>query len=331
MLIAISVISGLAALLIAGLILLYFLNYKDIKKKHDEMFNHRFSVDPRIKSYTNEDFNLDTKQVKIPCGNETLTGYLYSYKEPKEDVIVVFFHGMYSSKESYLQEIGYIANKGFLVLGFDYLGTNESDGVLTGFGSSLKCADAAIKYIKSNPDLANKKIYTVGHSWGGYAAGCIVGLHPDIAGTVLLAPFNSTIDLFMALVPNAKHKSMFINYDNKLTNGYSKYTIINSLKNYQNKVLVIQSKSDPVVPFQIGLGKIQEKLHDNANIKYLMPENRLHNPDYTVEASNYFIEFQKALKNVKKKDEDKLFSSYDFKKMGELDPEIMDKIIEFFE
>jgi len=330
MVIVIIIISILSALLIAGLIILFILNYKDIKNKHEKLFNNTFKIDSRIESYVNEDFNLDAKQVKIPCDNDTLTGYLYSYKEPKNDIIVVFFHGMFSSKESYLQEIGYIANKGFLVLGFDYSGTNESSGTLRGLGNSLRCANAAINYIKSNPELSNRKIYTIGHSWGGYAAGNIVKLHPDIAGTVLLAPFNTTKGLVKALIPNATHISLFINYDNKLTNGFSKYKVVDSLRNYNNPVLVIQSKTDPIVPYNIGLGKIEEKLKDKTNIKYITPENRLHNPDYTIEATKLFLKFQQDLKKVKKEKQDEFYKSCDFRKMGELDPVVMDEIIDFF-
>ncbi len=320
------------AILVLGLSFFLFVYFKTVSF-HKSMFNKRFDLDPRIKYYTKEEFNLNTTKIEINSNGKKIVGYLYFNDNYNKDKIIVFCHGMYSSKEAYMQDIGYIANKGYLVLGFDYLGTNESEGTLLGFGNSLKSTDEIIKYIKSNDELKNKEIYVVGHSWGGYAAGNIVKLHNDIKGTVLLAPITSVEEIAKSMSPKRIHKFLpiYLNYDNRQTGGYSKYDVVDSLRDYSGNILVIQSKIDPVIPSNISIDRIRELLPNKDNIKYLEPKNRLHNPEYTEEASNYFMEFQKNSKGLTEDELTKYMETCNFHKMGELDKNIMDEICKVFE
>ena len=320
-------------LLISSLIVgIIVINY-NIKNFHNSMFDKRFMPDPRITYYTKDEFNLEADKIETYVDNEKIVGYLYHNDKYDESKIIVFCHGMNSSKEAYMQEIGYIANKGYLVLGFDYLGTNESDGVLRGFGNSLKSTDAIIKYIKSNDKLKNKEIYVIGHSWGTFAAGNIIKLYPDIKGVILLAPMTKIELIAKNMTKKSIHMfvPIYLNYDNKKTGGYSKYDICESLKDYNGKVLVIQSLSDPVIPANIGIDRIKKELKDKNNIKYLYPEKRLHNPEYTVDAVKYFSEFIKKTKTLNEEELTEYMKTCNFHKMGELDPLIMDECIKIFE
>ena len=71
----------------------------------------------------------------------------------------------------------------------DYEGAESSDGKdIRGFGNSLRCTDYVIRVIKNNPELKDRDIYVVGHSWGGFAASNIAGIYKDIKGVVPLSP-----------------------------------------------------------------------------------------------------------------------------------------------
>ena len=313
-------------------IILFFLGLNiSIIRVHKSMFDKRYEPDKRITYYTKEEFNLIADKIEISLDNNKIIGYLYHNEIYDNNKLIIFCHGMYSSKESYMQEIGYISNKGFLVLGFDYLGTNESDGKLLGFGNSLKSLDAIMKYVKSNEKLKNKEIYVIGHSWGGYATGNIVKLYPDIKGIILLAPMTSIYLIAKETSSKRIHKFLpiFLNYDNKKTGGYSKYDVCESLKDYNGNVLVIQSLVDPVIPANIGINRIKEELNDKNNIEYIYPDNRLHNPDYTVDAVNYYMEFVKKSKELNELELTEYMKTLNFHEMGKLDSIIMDKCIEF--
>lgn len=331
MLYIIITIITLSVLLLIALGFLFILS--KLEKFHKSMFDKRFMPDKRITFYTKEEYDLTAKKYEISVDNEKIIGYLYSKDVKFEDKIIVFCHGMYSSKESYMQDMAYIALKGYYVFGFDYLGTNESSGTLLGFGNSLKSLDAVIKFIKNQKELASKKIYVIGHSWGGYAAGNIVKLHPYIKGVVLLAPLTNVRSIAEATSPKSIHKflPLFISYDNRQTGGYSKYDICESLKDYKGKVLVIQSEIDPVISANISINRIKESLPNNDNIKYLYPKDRLHNPNYTVSAANYYMEFVKKTKEMNEEELTEYMKTCNFHKMGELDSEIMDEIVKVFE
>ncbi len=295
---------------------------------HNKIFNKRYTpLD--IDSYTAEEFNLSCEKIEVEYKKKMIRGYFYSLDGYDNDKLIIFAHGMDSSKESYMQEIAYFAQNGFLVLGFDYLGTHESDGVLKGFGNSLLSLDTVIKYIKNNDKYKNKELYVVGHSWGGYAALNIVKYHKDIKGIVAMAPAVSLYKIFRG---SYLKQNVFVTLLIELVEclKLGKYSLCNgakSIKNYNGKVMVLQSKNDNVVRFDSSLGYIKSVDGDKA--EYLVVDDRYHNPDYKIEAVNKLMAFYKELGQTSKDKYPELFAKSDFRAMGELDSEIMDKIIEF--
>jgi acetyl esterase/lipase len=61
---------------------------------------------------------------------------------------------------------------------------------MVGMCRQLLDMDSAVSYVKEN--IADgKPIFTVGHSWGGYAAAAVMEKHTDIAAAALIAPMYS--------------------------------------------------------------------------------------------------------------------------------------------
>ena len=316
------------ALGITIFILLVVVLFIVVFRIHNKAFNKRFMPNPLVKFYTKEEFNLDYEKIEIKYNDETIAGGLYSYGEYDNDKLIIFCHGMESCKESYMQEIGYIAQKGFLVLGFDYLGTNESTGLIKGFGTSLKSLDIVINYIKSNDKLKNKKIYVVGHSWGGYASTNIVSLHNDIEGIVALAPALNFYRLLRSVYKINPFFARLVVFVDKIKLGkYSNRNGLKSLKKYNGKILIIQSKDDNRVKFDTSLGLIKKELNDKA--EYIILEDRMHNPDYKKESVDYLNEFLNNVFKYSGEEQIEYMKNQNYHKMGELDPVVMDGIINF--
>ena len=304
------------------------------KISHNQFFNYHYEADPDIPLYTAEEFNVSKDKVEFKEGKNTLRGYLYHKGEYDDNKIIIYAHGMFSNHNSYLQDICYLAEKGYLVLGFNYLGVSDSDGKnLKGFGSSIEGVDAAIKYIKSNDELKNKDIYVVGHSWGGFAACNIVKFHPEIKGIAALAPFVSTYSIVKNTLPKQIRfiTPMVVLIDDICCGKYSRCNSIKSLNSYKGKALLIQSTDDYIIDYnKSGIGLIKNKT-TNKNINYLTEENKGHQPHYTIEGVKLMREFEAKARTLRGEELKEYKGQCDFHKMGELDPRVMDKIVEMIE
>jgi alpha-beta hydrolase superfamily lysophospholipase len=299
-----------------------------VNKIHRGMFNKRFERDPLVKCYDDE--KLDRKPIQFECSNNVLRGFIYSYPNMNYKGLIVFSHGMFSSHLSYMQEIIYFANQGYKVIGFDYLATSLSDGkALKGFGSSLKCLDYAIRYVKSNQELSKYKLIVVGHSWGGFAASNILKYHNDIDKVVALAPFASIFNLLKGFLPKGLYWVIPFMVVIDFINCGS-YSLANNIKTLKDKtnVLILHSKDDYMVKYEHNTLKLINK---NNTIKSIILENKRHNPNYSDEAIKLLTEYSLKASKLKGEELVELKKSTDFLKLGELDNEIMYKIMEFVE
>lgn len=300
---------------------------------HNKMFGNRYEHDPLIKMYTKEMFDLDAKPIEFKIKKDTLKGFIYSHKGYNENVIIIYCHGMWSSHLSYMQNIGYLASQGYQVMSFDYLGVNYSEGRnIIGFGSSLKCLDYLIRFIKNNPELKDKDIYVVGHSWGGFATSNIVKYHPDIKGIVPTSPVIGVSELMKGMLPKPLWIFAYLTelIDFLKCGKYSYANAVDSLKKYQGKALFIHSKDDHVVNYNYATKIVQEK-SKNPNVKYLIVENKLHQPHYTIESCKKLFEFNNNIRNLKGEELEEYKKTVDYLSIGEVDPSVMHKVIEMIE
>lgn len=318
--IIITILSILVALI---LIVLFF-----VLKIHSLMFEKRFDMDPLVTSYDDE--RLNRENIEFDCDSVTLRGNIYSYPDMKYKGVIVFSHGMFSSHKSYMQEIIFFANQGYIVLGFDYMGTELSDGnSLRGFGNSLKCLDYAVRFVKNNNNLNKYKIIVVGHSWGGFAASNILKYHDDIYKVVALAPFSSIYRLLKGYSPKWLYPILpiMVWVDSLKCGKYSYASNIKTLKNKEN-FLVLHSKDDHMVKIEYNTLKLIKK---NTKIKSIILDNKRHNPNYTEEAVKKLSEYSHLVKTLDEDEVIELKKKTDFLALGELDKDIMNKIMDFIQ
>lgn len=318
--ITLYIILGILAFILVALLIIAII-------VHNISFGNRYEANPLIGLYTKEEFNLMAEPLEFKLGKHLLKGFMYHYDNYDNDKIIIFCHGMWSNHNSYLQDIEYLCRNSYQVFAFDYEGTSISEGKnIRGLGNSLRSLDYAIKFIKEK--YPNKEIYVMGHSWGGFAATNIVKYHKDIKGIIAMAPFCNVYTCLLSFMPKGlKILTPFIFLIEYFKIGkYVFSSSIKSLKNYNGKVLIVFSNDDKFV----NSNKNSYLIKNNyPNFEYIITNNKNHNPNYTDEAVKKLIEFQDTIAKLPSEKKEEYIRTINFHELGELDSNIMDRIVEF--
>ena len=313
---------------VIGSFLIYFaVCYIVSGKIYEKMFSARHEPDKRITFYTNEEFGIDKDLYKVECPEGNIVGYFYHKDDYDKTKLVIFCHGMNSSKEDYVQEACYIASKGYLVYMFDYLGTNESSGEsLKGFSDGIYSLDMVLNQLNKDEKYKDLDLYVMGHSWGGYTCTSIVKLHPEVKGILGISPMISVFESSFHAPGNRPffHALAFAMYDKFVFPSRYRINVKKALESYSGKIILVQSEDDPVVSFNSSVGYLRKKCK-NKNIEYIVLQNRLHNPDYTDQAVQNWKAFNDAYRAAE--DKDKVFEETDFHACGEIDTSLWDTML----
>lgn len=294
---------------------------------HSKFFGRRFTPDPLVKLYTKEEFGLQSDEAEFKCSKDTLRGAFYYLPGFEPDKIVVYCHGMWSTHKSYMQDIGWLCKAGFKVFGFDYTGTDISDGKnIVGMANSLRCTNAAVNFIKT--ECAAKNIYVIGHSWGAFAASNIGKYHPDIKAVVAIAPFLSLRHSFGSLLHGASRVLIPFLYlaDFTRCGKFSFASTVKTQKNFKGKCMVIASADDHMVNYERNALALSKAV---PAVKLVTETGKMHNPHYTQEAVRRLVEYSKTSQQLKGEELKAFKASIDFHKLGELDDATMQEIAGF--
>lgn len=300
-------------------------------KKYNELLNKRCDINPGIRYFDETHFEglvKDPFEFKNDNGF-MLRGGIYHYDNYDNKTIIVFCHGMFGGHQAYMKEINYIAKSGFQVLSIDYQGTILSEGdKLGGPTKALIDMDKLVKSIKNKYE----NIYMIGHSWGSFVAQGVAGLNNEIKKVVMLAPMISLhnlvkqhFDKWLKFI-----RKEILDYEYELYGEYSKSDAIVNLERNDLSALVIQSKNDNLLDFNLNLEALRNSIH-NKKVDFCVVNDKKHNPTYTKEAVIKLNNYLKELKKTEFYDEKQLLAeNASWDEMCELDTDIMDKIITFF-
>ena len=266
-----------------------------------------------------------------------LKGWFYCYESPIPGRLVVFDHGMGNGHWAYLREIEYLAKAGFLVYSYDHTGCMASGGESTnGFAQSLKDLDDCITALKKEPALQDRTISVMGHSWGGFSTMNIASLHPEITHVVSMSGFISVKRMLEQIMPGllkGVRKSLY-QLESNSNPDYVDFDALQTLDNTTAKVLLIASSDDKVVQKAHHFDVLKQALSHRANIRFLLTENKGHNPAYTCDAVRYkddfFAKFQKLVKKKKletKAQQEAFMSEFDWVRMTQQDESVWSAII----
>ncbi len=315
-----------------------------LKKIYEKMFIHRYDDNGYIKYFSAEDFDgLKSEHFVFMSKNNKLKGNFYFYDGFKKDELIIFCHGIGGGHRSYMREIELLCKNGYKVLAYDNTGCFESEGKsISAMSQSLCDLDNAIKTLKNSGIFTQyKKVSVIGHSWGGYAAGNIGNYHDDITNIVVISGFVSVEKLLHGFFEKTKvpFKNFIVKQlmrieKNENPNHYSSSSL-DAINNTKIKYLISHSKDDYMVSFKNHAQFLQKNLKRN-DIEFLICENKLHNPNYKLDALTYmnsvFASLKKEtkakkLKTVEAKKE--FLKDTDWYRMTEQDEEFWAKVFEF--
>ena len=132
------------------------------------------------------------------CDGLQLAGYLYDSGGNRRDTLVVLAPGFHAGGDDYLPQIQSLTDKGWPVFTFDPSGSCDSEGEsCRGFPQEIADLDAALRYVEENDRFGCQSIALLGHSRGGYAAGCILNYGHDIDAVISVSGVNSAMDGIM--------------------------------------------------------------------------------------------------------------------------------------
>ena len=274
---------------------------------------------------------------KAGAGHD-LKGFFYYYDDPIPGRLVVFDHGLGNGHRAYLREVERLAKAGFLVYTYDHTGCMASGGDSTnGFSQSLNDLDHCLQALKAEPDLADRTISVMGHSWGGFSTMNICALHPEITHVVSMSGFVS-VELMLQQImasPLKGFRKPLMALEQRTNPDYVRFDARKSLADTDARVLLIYSEDDKTVSKATHYDSLYAALSGKENIRFLLVDRKGHNPNYTEDAVVYkdafFKEFSKALKKKQletPQQQEAFMARYDWRRMTEQDDALWQQIID---
>ena len=314
------------------------------EKAYRKSFIHRYDDVGYLHYYAAADFpGLRDEPCDFYSGNNRLHAHFYRYDGCREDILVVFCHGIGGGHRSYLQEIAQLCKRGFPVFAYDNTGCFDSEG------ESIQCAcqsladlDSALKYLKRERIFFSyRSVCAVGHSWGGYAAGCIPLYHTDVAKVIDISGFCSARQMLEDNIGNAKGplRALIMKrlcaFERQAAPLYFDASVLKAVNAGGSRFMLVQSDDDPVVKYDHAVGFVKERA-ENPDAVYQIFHGRLHNPNYTTEAAAYLTEtfaaFNAAVKAGKCRtlpEKRRFFADADWDRMTRQDEAFWDDAAEF--
>lgn len=277
--------------------------------------------------------NKEEYNFKSSLGHD-LKGYIYYYDNYIKDRLIVFDHGFGGGHLAYMKEIEMLCKHGYKVLAYDHTGCMASGGATpNGLAQSLCDLNDCITSIKNNKFLKCLDISVMGHSWGAFSTLNITALHPEISHIVAMCGFVSVNDMINTFFPGLLkgYRKAVMALERESNPVFVNYNAIETLSKSNTKALLIYSSDDHLCKKE-HYDMLYSNLKDKENIKFILEENKAHNPNYTVEAVKLLNEFVVARgklfknKNLTTEDKAQFKASFDWDKMTYQDEKIWNEI-----
>ncbi len=153
---------------------------------------------------------------------------------------VLFFHGNAGNISHRLDSIAIFAALGLDVFIVDYRGYGQSEGK-PGEQGTYRDADAAWRYLVNERSLDPARIVIFGRSLGG-AVAAYLAANNDAAALIVESSFTSAEDMAARLYP-----FMPVRLLTRL-----RYPVAEYVADNRNPVLIVHSRGDEIVPFDMG-------------------------------------------------------------------------------
>lgn len=136
-----------------------------------------------------EESKYSREEIKIPSGQNILTGYLYGTNS--EQGLIVVSPGHRDPNDVKLYEIMYFVDAGWMVLCYDYTGCYNSEGSsMVDYTQSVHDLDAVLNYVEVNVRFQGLPVMLFGHSLGAYASAAVLQYGHDVSAAVIASGFD---------------------------------------------------------------------------------------------------------------------------------------------
>lgn len=295
-----------------------------------------------------EQTNLYREEFFFPSDKVNLKGYFYPADDEKG--MVVISHGLHTGCDDYLPIIEYLVDNNYSVFGYNYKGTYESEGDSTvGMCESLVDLDHALDYIKKEKKYAGKKIFLLGHSWGGFATAAVLSIHKEVAGAACIAPFNNGYTLIEEkggqyagkFASEGVPKAFLGAYQKFLFGKYTAYDGVMGINSVDCPVLIAHGVNDKVIDYDLQSIICHRDEINNDKVEYYVGTG-LHAGHESIwlsdRAAAYREEVKKELDDREKVKGDKLsyeekvdyYKDIDDNLYSEINHELFDRILAVF-
>lgn len=315
---------------------------------YEKFFGHRTESNTREITPTMEEYqSLERSQVQFPSNKgQLLTGYLYNKKDSSETKgLIVLAHGIGGGHIDYLEEINYLCNNGYEVLGYDNTGCNESEGkAMLGLVQSSIDLDYTLRFVESNEELNKLPILLYGHSWGGFAVCSVLNYDHNITAVVSRSGFNRSQD--MLIEEGTSMYGDFVKIASPYLYIYEKFKFGNAtdktaekgILNTDAKVFLLYGDKDKVISYDSSIYRIFEDTKKDNVLTKLYP-GKEHDVTLSKEAMDYAVikneEGRKlAVKyndKIPKEELDTYYKGIDKALSRKLDPVVMQDIVDFYD
>ncbi len=213
--------------------------------------------------------DLELSKVKIKVDNGFLYANLIKSKDREatkfKNAIIIISAGFSDKKETIQYYYLPLVIQGYVILAYDARGIGESKkaGHRGDFLERIKDFGTIIEWIKDNENLKNFKIYALGMSIGALTVLCEGFPNKNIEKIIAISSMSKYKESLSRSNPIVKFiyhlKGINTNPSEKLNQKISPYFVIERVKNslskpewkeFSEKVFLIHSKNDKVIPFQ---------------------------------------------------------------------------------
>ena len=226
----ITLLVSLAGIYVLLSVVLYLLQNRMVFLAN--MPGRALTATPGDAGFTYQDVSITTSD------SVRLHGWFVAAKQAKATVL--FLHGNAGNISHRLDSIAIFRELGLDVFIIDYRGYGQSEGKPSEQGTYLD-ARAAWEYLVNDREIAPKKIVIFGRSLGGAVASWLAA--QTTPGAVILeSTFTSAPDMAHRLYPFLPVRLM----------TRLKYSVKENVKKLSSPLLVVHSRQDEVIPFDMG-------------------------------------------------------------------------------
>lgn len=317
---------------------------------YNDNFGRRYESDELILRRTTEFEGLNAQRYTFPSNNgQQLVGYTYDKGIENPKGLVIIAHGFGGGGHNWYMDVAdYLASNGYAVFAYDATGYDESGGrSVEGLPQGIIDLEYAIRFIKETSEFNDLPIMLFGHSWGAYSAGSVLNIYPDIRAVAMVAGFNESKvllkeegtrmagDIMGVIVP-------YISLIEKTKFGqYASYSCLDGFEASTAGVMILHSSDDPVISIENNYNVFYDRYKDSQRITFVKYEDRGHNyvyysdyaRQYTDTFNSKYDEYVNSLdKEVSPEMKQEYYNkSLDKQLMFELDKELMQKIVTFYD